>query len=80
MDHMFKYYAKGSSSNRYSKIWTNDNHPEEIYSQKFMMQKLNYIHENPVRAGITKLPEEYLYSSALNYCGKKGIMDIDMLF
>ena len=80
MNHMFKYYANGSSSNRYSKIWTNDNHPEEIYSQKFMMQKLNYIHENPVRARITKLPEEYLYSSALNYCDKKGIMEIDMLF
>jgi hypothetical protein len=77
---MFKYYANGSSSNIYSKIWTNDNHPEEIYGQKFMMQKLNYIHENPVRAGITKMPEEYLYSSALSYTGRKGLIEIDYLF
>ena len=77
LNHMFKYYASCSSDHTNFKIWTNDNHPEEIYSQYFLQQKINYIHENPVRAGITKLPEEYLYSSALNYAGKKGLIDID---
>jgi hypothetical protein len=30
-------------------------------------QKLNYIHNNPVEAGIVLSPEHYLYSSAVNY-------------
>jgi hypothetical protein len=45
-----------------------------------MMSKLNYIHDNPVRAGIVANAEHYLYSSAANYAGKKGVMEIDYLF
>ncbi len=35
---------------------------------------------NPVRAGIVKLPEHYIYSSASNYILGKGVMEIDYLF
>jgi hypothetical protein len=38
--------------------------------------KLNYIHQNPVRAGIVVQPEHYLYSSALDYSGGKGLINI----
>jgi hypothetical protein len=40
------------------------------------LQKLDYIHNNPVIAGIVSLPEHYQYSSAANYCGEKGMMDV----
>ena len=49
---MFSFYARQTVANKQYKIWTNDNHPEEIFSQDFFYQKLQYIHENPVRAGI----------------------------
>ena len=41
-------------------------HPNafEIYGEDKMMEKVNYIHLNPVRAGIVKLPDEYRFSSA----------------
>src|SRR5688500_11254908 len=39
----------------------------ELRTGKWYMQKLNYIHCNPVKSGICKLPEEYKYSSALFY-------------
>ncbi|HEX5152617.1 MAG TPA: hypothetical protein VFW07_14300 [Parafilimonas sp.] len=42
-------------------------------------QKLDYIHGNPVKAGFVEKPEDYLYSSARNYYGMKGLIDIDML-
>ena len=45
-----------------------------------MMSKLNYIHENPVRAGLVREPSDYLYSSAGDYQGKNGLMEIDFLF
>ncbi len=41
-------------------------HPNaiRITGEDAFMEKVNYIHLNPVRAGLVKLPDEYLYSSA----------------
>lgn len=77
--HMFKYYARGTNANKVFKIWTNDNHPEEIFTQDFFYQKLKYIHENPVRAGLVKKETDYIYSSASNYSGLESIIPIDFL-
>jgi putative transposase len=41
----------------------------DLYTPHFFDQKLNYIHYNPVTAGMCNLPEEYLYSSARFYYG-----------
>jgi REP element-mobilizing transposase RayT len=78
--YMFRYHAKRSNSNKEFKIWTNDNHPEEIFSDDFMKDKLNYIHENPVRAGLVEKPQDYLYSSASNYINGRGLIEIDYLY
>lgn len=78
--YMFQYYAKRTNMNKEFKIWTNDNHPEEIFSEDFMKTKLDYIHGNPVRAGLVEKPEDYLYSSASNYIKGKGLMEIDYLY
>jgi hypothetical protein len=40
------------------------------------MEKLNYIHMNPVRQEFVDKPEDYLYSSARDYCGGKGLIDV----
>jgi putative transposase len=78
--YMFRFYANRTAANDYFKVWTNNNHPEEIHSESFLRTKLNYTHENPVRAGLVTEPLHYLYSSAANYEGKKGLMEIDLLF
>ena len=77
---MFKFFANRTNANDKYKVWTGNNHPEEIHSETFLRTKMNYIHENPVRAGLVRKASDYLYSSAANYEGKKGIMDIDFLF
>ena len=38
---------------------------------KFLKQKIDYIHQNPVKREIVAYAEDYLYSSAVNYAGKK---------
>lgn len=43
-----------------------------------MQQKLDYIHENPVRTGIVDNPEDYVYSSARNYAGKLSVIKVDL--
>ena len=79
MLHQFKYYASRHSKNENYQIWTNDNHPEECFSKAFTGTKLFYTHDNPVRAGIVAKVEDYLYSSASNYAGLGGILDVELL-
>ena len=78
--YMFAYYARGTNANDYFKLWTNNNHPENIYSKDFLISKINYIHQNPVRANIVAEAEHYIYSSASNYNSGKGLIDVDFLF
>jgi len=40
-------------------------------------QRIEYIHTNPVKEEIVELPEQYLYSSARDYCGKRGLVKIE---
>ena len=48
-------------------IWQSGNFPEMIESEKFFLQKLNYIHMNPVRKTFVVKPEDWKYSSAKNW-------------
>jgi hypothetical protein len=50
-----------------------------LYSNKFIWQKLDYIHNNPVEAGIVENAEDYLYSSARNYTEMESVLDIELL-
>lgn len=76
---IFKDAAFKHKRNTEHQFWTHENHAEHIYSTKFIEQKLNYIHQNPVRAGIVLNENEYIYSSAVNYSGGKGILDVSLL-
>ncbi len=55
--------AQGRADTKY-KVWSDDLHPESLVSEKFFLQKLNYIHDNPVRKGLVTRPEHWCYSSA----------------
>jgi hypothetical protein len=44
-----------------------------------MDQKLQYLHRNPVEAGWVEEPEHYLYSSARDYAGVKGLVEVQLL-
>ncbi len=76
MLNLFEFSAKQHKRNEEHQIWTHENHAEIVYSNSFMDSKINYIHNNPVRAGIVDKPEDYLYSSARNYAGLDGVLDV----
>jgi REP element-mobilizing transposase RayT len=46
-----------ASESKYQ-VWQEGSHPEAIFSLEFARQKLNYIHNNPVKAGLVGRPEE----------------------
>ncbi len=60
----FKLATKSHSRNKNYQFWQYGNHTEEIYSNKFLWSKLDYIHLNPVRSGIVAKASDYVYSSA----------------
>ena len=41
-----------------------------------MVEKINYVHQNPVEEGIVFRAEDYLYSSAADYAGENGLIDV----
>jgi putative transposase len=69
-DNKLKDYEVKAIDRKYN-FWQRDSLNIELFTAAVFYQKLNYIHYNPVKAGICSLPEEYYYSSALFY--EKGI-------
>ena len=59
-------------------LWQEGNHPEEIYSEKMLLQKVEYIHNNPIRRGYVDEPKHWRYSSARNYEGEEGLLEIQI--
>lgn len=67
--------GRESSNVKTYQFWRHDNKPIELWSNKVIDEKLNYVHFNPVEEGIVFRPEDYLYSSALDYAGEKGLLN-----
>lgn len=57
-------------------IWEEGSHPQLIETEAVMRQKLDYIHQNPVKRGYVDLPEHWRYSSARNYAGMAGLIEV----
>ncbi|MFK7775412.1 MAG: transposase [Saprospiraceae bacterium] len=80
MMYLFGYFAKKNKRRTEHQFWQTKNHPIDLYSVKAIRQKLNYIHQNPVRAGWVEYPQHYIYSSASNYLEEgKGILEVVIL-
>jgi len=76
---MMERAGKKNGNNAGFQFWQQNNHPLEISGPDMAWQKLEYIHNNPVKAGIVGKPEDYLYSSARDYNSFKGMLDITLL-
>ena len=76
---VMKYHTKFNKRNDNFQFWQHDNHPVELESPSWIKQRLQYLHNNPVRAGITLNPEDYLHSSARNYAGMEGLIPVQIL-
>lgn len=66
---MFERTGRYNPNNKIYQFWEQHSHPIELNTNVMLEQRLHYIHNNPVEAGIVLSPEDYLYSSAMNYAG-----------
>lgn len=74
----FSFEARRSGRAKDYKLWTDGNHAIDLdHGGIDMMRKIDYIHQNPVRAGIADDPSAYIYSSATDYARQgKGLVDV----
>ncbi len=73
---LFRHAAKRQNKAGNFQVWTHENHALEVYGNSFIQSKVDYIHNNPVRAGIVGGAEDYKYSSACTYDDQEGLLDI----
>jgi putative transposase len=76
---MMERAGRKNNSNNEWQFWQQHNHLIELLNRDMARQKLDYTHYNPVEAGFVDRPEDWLYSSARNYLGLKGIMEVDWI-
>jgi putative transposase len=76
---LFGMAAAGSVKHKNYRFWQEGNHAIELFSEKFIWEKINYIHRNPVKENFVGSPEEWLYSSASNYAGKESLLNVEVL-
>ena len=74
----FHFFRKKHKVDRLYQIWEEGYHPKEIQSDKMLIQKINYIHQNPVKRGYVDHAEHWRYSSARNYQGETGLLPVFM--
>ncbi len=70
------FYKKAHKSDRAYQFWQEGVHPQVIQSDQMMRQKIEYVHQNPVKRGYVSLPEHWRYSSAIEYAGGEGLLDV----
>jgi REP element-mobilizing transposase RayT len=60
------------------KVWQDGYHAEEVYSNKWIKEKIEYIHQNPVVEKLVGKPEDYWFSSARNYASLDNDLDVEV--
>jgi REP element-mobilizing transposase RayT len=74
---LLQYFREEAIPDKSSyRFWQEGNHPMEINSNNFFIEKLEYIHNNPVEELIVERPEDYYFSSARNYAGLANPLEI----
>ena len=61
----------GRNADQDIKLWRDDETPIILETEEMGTQRLNYLHENPVKKGWVEKPEDYTYSSASFYLNGK---------
>lgn len=61
---LFAAYGDHSPINTHEQFWQTGYYPTGLWSPPVIQQKIDYIHQNPVRAGFVDQPSDYLLSSA----------------
>ena len=75
-----RFAKRAHKQDREFQFWQEGSHAEMIFTEAVMREKLEYIHQNPVKRGYVDQPEHWRYSSARNYLEMPGLIEVDRWF
>lgn len=70
------FHKKIHKTDRTYQFWQEGSHPERIYNEDMLRQKIEYIHQNAVKRGYVDKPEHWRYSSARDYAEVDGLVEV----
>jgi len=76
MLYRFEFAGKFDNRGKKNKFWQDTNHAVSLNTSEMIDPRINYTHENPVRALIVAQPNEYLFSSTCDYSGETGFVQV----
>ena len=76
---IFKSHGSKNPNNKEVQFWQQDNHPVELDTNEMIDQRLEYLHNNPVVEQIVDEAEHYIYSSAIDYIGGNGMIQVELI-
>ncbi len=71
-----KFYKLKHKQDQQHQLWQEGSHPQIIETEEIMWQKIEYIHNNPLRRGYVDDPVHWRYSSARAYAGLPGLLEV----
>jgi len=75
---LFEKNGKANKSNHRFQFWQHENHPVLLNTKEIFDIRFNYLHNNPVKAGFVREPQDWQYGSALDYytTSEKGLLEL----
>jgi REP element-mobilizing transposase RayT len=73
---LLRFLKARHKTDREYQFWQEGSHPEQVQNDAIMRQKLEYIHNNPVKRGYVDEPTHWRNSSARNYAGMPGLFPV----
>jgi len=74
---LLAFHKARHKTDRTHQVWQEGFHPEQVEGETMLRQKLEYIHNNPVARGYVDDPLHWRYSSARNYAGLPGLLEVE---
>jgi REP element-mobilizing transposase RayT len=73
---LLEWFKARHKTGQQFQLWQEGSHPQQVLNEEMMIQKLEYIHYNPVKRGYVDEPTDWRYSSARNYAGRGGLIEV----
>jgi REP element-mobilizing transposase RayT len=71
------FYKKAHKTETTYQVWQEGIQPKLIVDEKMMIDRINYIHNNPIKRGYVEEAKHWRYSSARDYEGISGLIEIE---
>ncbi|MNN01797.1 hypothetical protein D3C81_1144250 [compost metagenome] len=71
-----RFAKRAHKTDRVHQFWQEGTHAELVFSEAMLREKLEYMHRNPVKRGYVDEQEHWRYSSARDYAGKPGLLEV----